>query len=516
MMQSMLRSPLAQRQQKLSRRGMTLIVVLVVISIALAVSYSVLHTQSATVQLQRNTDRQSAARQAAVAGVTAALREMHVAAAWKGAESTLAGRLSSTDSYSVAFSAGDPALVSTHPEYSDFPFRVTLLSTGYAQDPASPAVTTYQVRTVARLVPKQLAAEPSGWNVPDPYTVYQWKPESDADLSRFSVEFPARIEGMVRIQRRLELCEADPDTNKVRERLMGDLHAMQQAGQGDYRPFSGELHLRRSDTRSSVRKLLTDELGVSIVDMPSSNEANWEHPGALTTYQIYPGGPSYTVPRVGPVLVNITLQPDPITNPLGIYYAPERLHIYENVTVRGTLITNGSEGDIFIYGNNVRLEAVDLPGLSGSSQSVQLPAVIVYDDLRIWPTARGSISGLVVVSDEVEFYQGPQSQVDLSIVGRLIAKELLVRGRDEWTRNSDWWTARHDEFLAQQQQPGGEPYFPVWLAQTRGLLVPPRIRIKPPTTAVTHHWKNATDPIYVPHSADSGLRWDILEWTEIP
>jgi hypothetical protein len=261
---------------------------------------------------------------------------------------------------------------------------------------------------------------------------------------------------------------------------------------------------------------LTNELGLSLTDKPTSNEANWEHPGAVTTYRLYLGGPTYTVPTVGPELRNVSLQPDPLTNPLGIFFAPWRLHVFDNVTVRGTLITEGGEGDIFIYGDNVRLEAANMPAPLGAALPVQLPVAVVSDDVRIWSGARGGITGLTVVSDEIEFKQAGQQQINFTLAGRVVTKELLIQGRDEWTQNSLWWQAQLALFKAQALVVGGEPLFPVWLSKTFGLLVPPRIRIQPATTPATYHWKNSADPVYVPHSTDQGLRWDLVEWTELP
>ena len=91
------------------RRGMTVLVVLALVSIALAMSYSLMRSQTTSTLLQSNSDRGHRARQAALAGMSAALRSMRLTT-WTGVGSTLAGTINSTDSYSVAFSAGDPLL----------------------------------------------------------------------------------------------------------------------------------------------------------------------------------------------------------------------------------------------------------------------------------------------------------------------------------------------------------------------------------------------------------------------
>src|SRR5438552_3178588 len=59
------------------RRGVSLLLVLGLVAIALATSYALLRTQATSMQLQGNAGRQVDARQAAFAGLSAALRRMH-------------------------------------------------------------------------------------------------------------------------------------------------------------------------------------------------------------------------------------------------------------------------------------------------------------------------------------------------------------------------------------------------------------------------------------------------------
>ncbi len=170
---------------------MTLLVVMGLISISLALSYATLRSQATVVQLQHNSDRMANARHAALSGVTQGLRNM-CQSNWAGVDTTLSGWLSPTESYTVTFTTGDPSLTSADPNYGDLPYRVTLLATGFAQDPAnSAAIATYRIRAVTRLVPRKLADEPAGWDNLADYTVYQWKAATGGTY-RFQVEVPAR------------------------------------------------------------------------------------------------------------------------------------------------------------------------------------------------------------------------------------------------------------------------------------------------------------------------------------
>src|SRR5207248_7062086 len=109
------------------------------------------------------------------------------------------------------------------------------------------------------------------------------------------------------------------------------------------------------------------------------------------------------------------------------------------VTVHGTLITDSSSGDIFINGTNVNVSSVGLPALDGTTTPVQLPAMLVRNDLRIFASSQASIQGMAAVWNDVEFKQGPQQSINFTLEGQLLGKEIFVRGRDEWNQNTTWW-----------------------------------------------------------------------------
>ena len=60
--------------------------------------------------------------------------------AWGGVGSTLSGSLSPYEQYTVTYTTGDATLTSASPDWSDFPYRVTLDSIGKAADPADAPV----------------------------------------------------------------------------------------------------------------------------------------------------------------------------------------------------------------------------------------------------------------------------------------------------------------------------------------------------------------------------------------
>ena len=82
------------------RRGMAIVMVLGLLAITMAMSYSMMRSQATNAQIQYNSTRVGHARQAALAGLSTGLRKMHQDD-WAGVDSQLTGWLSSTESYSV-------------------------------------------------------------------------------------------------------------------------------------------------------------------------------------------------------------------------------------------------------------------------------------------------------------------------------------------------------------------------------------------------------------------------------
>ena len=487
------------------RRGISTLVVLLLLSMTLGLSYAVIRSQSTAVQIHYNFSRRAAARQAAVTGLTMALKKMHTND-WNGVDTALAGSLGNFESFQVTYTTGDPSLSAAGADYEDFPYRVTLLSTGYAADPFNPqCMATYQVRAVVRLVPRNLADEPSDWATMQQYTVYQSKKDD------FEIDIPCRMEGPVRVQGKLELAKHYPDDSDAWLRYLQDLNAMRLAGQPDYRPFSGPVDLPFSEQAGEYLTALTNQLGVAANDQPVSAAASdWVKPTSLTTYQIYAGGPVYTIPSVDTTLEDTSLGPDPLTNPLGLYYRNGNVTIRGNVTISGSLFC---KDDINIEGANVRFEPVELPAVDGSQDPVRLP-VATCQNFVVKPSANGSVAGLLAVFDKFEISKSPET-VRFAITGRVITRKLYIKERQPWETLN--WEDYYEDF--EDQLDGAEgpvvPYFPVWMGY-RGRDPQPLLTVKPDPAPVRYHWHDPQYPVYVPHPDDDGLRWDLLEWTENP
>jgi hypothetical protein len=168
-----------------------------------------------------------------------------------------------------------------------------------------------------------------------------------------------------------------------------------------------------------------------------------------------------------------------------------------------------------VRGSNVKLSAVNLPQLYGDSRTYQLPVIAARDDVSIFDGSNSAITGLVIAGDEYEVLHGSQDTT-LNLQGKVVAGELSIAPRSEWYQSTDWWRARLTSFM--QQLSGANPtrYFPQWLKDNYSLDYAPKITIKPDPASITYHWQDWTQPLFVAHPDDGGLRWDIIDWRDNP
>lgn len=513
-----------------SRRGVAALVVLLLIAVTLALSYAMVRSQGTAALLADNTLLAAQARQAALSGMAVAMMTLHNSTRWNGADTTLVQNLSGSERFEVRFETGDASLGAGSADYGDWPYRVTVVSTGFARDPSDSArQVSHQVRSTVRLVPRQLAPEPANWQSDVlNYTLYQWA------SGTVSIDPPARVEGRVRLQGTLHLgCNyAWPDT--ARATYFTDLNAMRSKTpsatglkwlQLDYRPFSnGPIWLPYSWQEYGLVRLLDDIWNPFTADMDVSTVNSESVTRSLAStystdrYQIYSGGRTYSAVALAYSHTGVSFQPAPESNPLGVFYRSGDIELRSNVTIRGSLLAwSDSSADVVMSGRGVNLQSFDLPGLVGSDgragSAVRLPTVVSSGDITIGTDSQTSVRGLLAAVDRFEVVGDAQADIELLLEGKIVAREFLIPKRTEWDKTSTWWAARWTEYSALSSWQRSVTPFPVWLAAYYGLDYRPRLVIKDDSQAGRYFWPTTNGPVYVPHAADDGLRWDLVGWT---
>ncbi|MBA4018348.1 MAG: hypothetical protein C0483_14375 [Pirellula sp.] len=486
---------------------MAVVLVLGMIAMTLAVSYALLRAQAETLRSSSNVELRSEARQAAWTGLSAALRRMNQSSNWAGADSTLTGTINTYQSYTALYTTGDAAATADGPDAADWPYRVTITSTGYAVDPnASTTTTTYKIEAVVKLVPRRLQDNPSPWASMQNYVVYQ------TNTDDVNLQLPFRIEGPVRLQGSLStFSQTYPSPTGARNRYLSDLNAMRTNGYPDARPFNGPITLPTNSTSSSIRSLFTSNLGVTLINASGAATSGWSAPGTLSTYQLYPGGKTYTVPSLPSSISATTYQADPRLNPAGLFRAGD-VTLGNNAVVVGTII---STGKVQISGTGVSIQPVAMRNVDGASAIVQMPAIVASNDVQINSGASASVSGTVVTFSTLSAPTGTQAtQFDLN--GRLICRTMNLANRSEFNVGSSWWSLIWSFFGDQEFDSNGTRYFPAY-CNAWSMQYTPRITIAPATGPATiQQWFTPGTPVYNVLNGDTGLRWSVLRFKELP
>ncbi|MDP7015382.1 MAG: hypothetical protein QGG36_06265, partial [Pirellulaceae bacterium] len=183
---------------------MAVLFVLGILSITLAVSYAMLHSQTIDIAIHRNVKRTADARHAALTGLSIALRKLHEPD-WKGVESRVVGELYANARYEVSFVTGDENLSPEDPRFNEYPFRLTVTSVGVAVDPTDPTVhVSHTVKAVVQLIRRAYSEPASGWDEYKKYGLYQWGPTAG------QYQPPFQVAGDVFAAAPLQVCRQHP------------------------------------------------------------------------------------------------------------------------------------------------------------------------------------------------------------------------------------------------------------------------------------------------------------------
>ena len=488
------------------RRGVALIIVLTLIAITLSLSYAVMRSQGTIARIQANSDLRANARQAALAGYLAGLRQMHNAS-WAGADTSFSGNAGPNMTFQVSYVTGDASLAATSTSYSEFPYRVTMTVTGTATDPTNLAVSVSDhILAVVKLVPRQLQTEPATFGSIIQFTAYE------TGSNDFEIEPRRRIEGPVRIQGKVRLFKEAPNDSAANSRYISDLGLLRTSNNLDYRPFTGPISLPTSSSDGTTLSALTTNFGLTLTNITATSPASdWAFPSTARTYRLYTGGKVYTIANAASTLQNVSLAADPLTNPAGIFYSSGDVSIRDNVTIQGTLLASGK---ILVSGANVNLQPVSLPAFRGTTTPIKLPVLVASSDIEFQNTASGTVTGMLASFNNFLLDQSSQN-LTLQLFGNVTAKQFTFHDCTEWAFGGGTWSTLYTLFTAQKLLPNGTANFATYL-RNAGLPSSPTVTLKPETTAATYHWQTGNNPVFVPHASDPGLRWDVLSWKEYP
>lgn len=533
---------MTQRPKSLAgrRQGMAIVIVLALLALTLGFSYALMRNRTSDHELERNQARKADARTAAQAGMSVALRKLYDGS-WAGADTNFAGSLSTDNllGFTVTYTTGDSALASSSADWNEYPFRLTIDSKGYSIDPTtSSSRSEYTIRTVVQLVRRKLNTSQAASGL-ESLSICQSK------NSEVRIQHPVRLNGYVYIQGEIEFSRSYPQGWRGTEymKFFEDLYDMYDDKGWDYRTFGGTLLTpsSRQPLTGDVVQVLDAKLRVPRINVSTTSARPVPAISSFGGYRLYDKGKLYpgqsltvtadssdVVPSADYVVTPGTYAADPQTNPLGVFTAPQAsIGFTSNTTLQGVVVScaSGTSSDVHIAGTNVSLQGKDLPTLNGDSTIYRLPVILAKDDVRVHDGTNRTINGWIVCGDGFQLMPGASSTT-LTVNGGVFCDELYLDGRTSWVQSSSLWDSAYDSYdggllynlLHGLLGIGHRDYFPGWLYDNRaswGIYLTPRLIFNATPDGVKNHVPDADQPIYVPHTDEGGLRWDVVRWQEI-
>ncbi|MBI5759839.1 MAG: hypothetical protein HZA46_15075 [Planctomycetales bacterium] len=237
-----------------------------------------------------------------------------------------------------------------------------------------------------------------------------------------------RFDGQVWVERKISAYRGSKWSTTARNVVLQDLAAKYVTTNKNVltvqhpHPFGGPVTFSRQPDTNSRNDLAA--LGIPWTQVenkwnwPTINYSEWQQ------YQLYQGGFSYRADTLSSTLQNITLRPSE-TNPLGVFYARGSITLGHDVTIQGTLV---SEGTVNVIGNRVRVGSYNWRDGEGAGQVgdvdfvPRLPAIVARD-VVFGRDSTAIVEGAVVVDRSVTG-AGGQYELTANTFGQLLSAEI--------------------------------------------------------------------------------------------
>jgi hypothetical protein len=175
--------------------------VMLALATVLGAAYVLLGTASTSASLDSNSTLANDALYASKSGGALSYQNTFDSA-WAGVGTGYSQAVGDGVSYEVSYQSGDASLPASDPSQ---PYLVTITVVGTADNPSTgSANSTFTSKMVVALVPKTPDDQPADWSDFLNYTVYQTGPHNT------EIDFPARVEGNLRLQKTLKFCDWYP------------------------------------------------------------------------------------------------------------------------------------------------------------------------------------------------------------------------------------------------------------------------------------------------------------------
>lgn len=393
------------------RRGMTLVVVMLVISLSVVISLSLVQTQTTNLQIQDNSLHGNIAGDAAKTGLMIALQKMQ-STDWEGIDKPVEGVLQTgnggTAGYQVLFSPISTSQINPLPIDSFLYLVVT--STGYWDSSRSGRI-EQRAEMVVKLQPRLPGRTVSSGdninaddrsahsrNYDDVQKFALFATGNSVSANSLSLSPGSRISGDIWLKKSLSFYLSPKWNSSVYKTTLDSIGENLSAGDGlkQRHPLHGKIcfyETQTSSTTDALQRVKTNwEKKNTIIPSDSIDFSKWRD------YQIYKGGPVYQATLLESSLSNENIVPS-LTNPLGIFYRNGSITLGDKVTIRGTLVATE---EITFSSGSIKITSYDWQGIVANQQLwPRLPA-IVAKTVTVNSDVDATINGAVIAETELK------------------------------------------------------------------------------------------------------------------
>lgn len=463
------------------RDGYVLVLVLLSISMVVALSYVMLRSAQTLGSVQVNLVSRDAARAAAEQGLPHAIARMSQTA-WKGPASNYQQALSEQHGFRVVYAYGD-ALSVSDADYWQEPYRVRVAVEGYFKlhDSSSREI---KYLITASLMLDQVQLNPAratfAANLP-PRTVTAVDRSFLGSLNPSSVGFWSRIEGTTHGIKGIRVW---PTVNE--DRRTEFLTAVKSLPWSFAAPYIDRADVESTDVLASHAAAMS-VLELPLFQVPAVPEYG-DYPSVSTEYQLYRGGPRYSIPALAGLIEKTDLLAN-TSNPLGIFRGTENLTVDKQVKLTGTLVMDAGYSATL---QDKQIEFASIEHRLPDGSIFQLP-VVLSDFLTTTPRQLIRIDGTIVVKNALTNVPLDNRSM-CRINGKVICDHLALLPFNGFFNTTDFRRpSDFQDFVKSCNLPGDLHCI---------------IKDAPP---INLHWQDFSQPLIVPLSGSlDPYRWQII------
>lgn len=462
----------------LIRTGYASVLVLLTIMLVTGLCLAMLQATKSNILLQRNEEIGWRAENNAEVGFEHALHRMTLPD-WSGPDSDYSFQIDDHSGFDVAYAYED-SLESDDPNYWLQPYMVRLSVVGYCT--LNSRKTQFEISAKVILNDVTLNSDKDAFSDAPDHALTIASPALFAKLFPPTLDFWNRIDGTSSSYSGFKLWDTIDSDSRVA--FLNEMNAGTFAGSA---PLVGTAKVVDSNIYASF----ADAISILSIDLfqASNLVSGIKYSVGPSKYQIYTGGPVYSIPTLASQLKDTTLEPS-LENPLGIFRGYANTTLKKDCRIEGTIVMGrGLSLTVTEKDTAIGQRSIVLP----DGSTFVLPTILA-DRLVVQADEDIAVDG-AVIADSTVTVEPQSNKAHVSFAGWVYCDYCWLRTYDPDKNNTG---ERDTENLTTYVEDCNLPDLPYCTIKA--------------TSLSNLHWQDLSRPILIPTaSANGGYRWKVLE-----